>query len=79
MNSSRRGFLNTTLSTSTLVAMGSTTIPTFLGRSALAARGAPWCPAAQAVHRAGRAAQLPERLRALTTPPAVAGNRRQKP
>ncbi len=40
MSSSRRHFLNTTLSSSTLVAMGATTIPTFLGRSALAARGA---------------------------------------
>src|SRR5271167_2721696 len=39
MSLSRRRFLNTTLSSSTLVAMGSTTIPTFLGRSALAARG----------------------------------------
>ena len=40
MSWSRRRFLNTSLSSSTLVAMGSTTIPTFLGRSALAARGA---------------------------------------
>ena len=38
MSWSRRRFLNTSLSSSTLVAMGSTTIPTFLGRSAEAAR-----------------------------------------
>jgi uncharacterized protein (DUF1501 family) len=38
MSWSRRRFLNTSLSSGTLVAMGSTTIPTFLGRSALAAR-----------------------------------------
>jgi uncharacterized protein (DUF1501 family) len=40
MSSSRRRFLNTSLSSSALVALGSTTIPTFLGRSACAARGA---------------------------------------
>ncbi len=34
MSWSRRRFLNTSLSSSTLVAMGATTIPTFLGRSA---------------------------------------------
>src|SRR5579864_7184186 len=39
MSWSRRRFLNTSLSSSTLVAMGSTTIPTFLSRSAQAARG----------------------------------------
>ena len=39
MSWSRRRFLNTSLPSSTLVAMGSTTIPTFLGRSAEAARG----------------------------------------
>ena len=39
MSWSRRRFLNTSLASSTLVAMGSTTIPTFLGRSAEAARG----------------------------------------
>ncbi len=37
---SRRQFLNTSLSSSTLVAMGSATIPTFLSRSASAARDA---------------------------------------
>ena len=37
MSFSRRRFLNTSLSHSTLVAMGSTTIPTFLSRSAAAA------------------------------------------
>ena len=37
MSWSRRRFLNTSLSSSTLVAMGSTTIPTFLSRSAQAA------------------------------------------
>ena len=37
MSWNRRRFLNTSLSSSTLVAMGSTTIPTFLGRSAEAA------------------------------------------
>jgi uncharacterized protein (DUF1501 family) len=37
---SRRQFLNTSLSSSTLVAMGSGTIPTFLSRSATAARDA---------------------------------------
>jgi uncharacterized protein (DUF1501 family) len=40
MSSSRRRFLNLSLSSSTLVAMGSPTIPTFLSRSAQAARGA---------------------------------------
>jgi uncharacterized protein (DUF1501 family) len=40
MSLSRRRFLNTSLSSSTLVAMGSTTIPTFLSRSADAARDA---------------------------------------
>src|SRR5262249_49270754 len=40
MSLSRRRFLNTTLSSGALVAMGSHTIPTFLGRSALAAGGA---------------------------------------
>ena len=39
MSWSRRRFLNTSLSSSTLVAMGSATIPTFIGRSAEAARG----------------------------------------
>ena len=39
MSWSRRRFLTTSLSSSTLVAMGSTTIPTFLSRSAQAARG----------------------------------------
>jgi len=38
MSWSRRRFLNTSLSSSTLVAMGATTIPTFLSRSAQAAR-----------------------------------------
>ncbi len=38
MSLSRRRFLNTSLHSSTLVAMGSTTIPTFLSRSAQAAR-----------------------------------------
>jgi uncharacterized protein (DUF1501 family) len=38
MNWSRRRFLNTSLGSSTLVALGSTTIPTFLSRSAHAAR-----------------------------------------
>ncbi len=38
MSWSRRRFLNMSLSSSTLVAMGSTIIPTFLGRSAEAAR-----------------------------------------
>ena len=37
MSLSRRQFLNTSLSSSTLVAMGSATIPTFLSRSASAA------------------------------------------
>ena len=37
MSWNRRRFLNMSLSSSTLVAMGSTTIPTFLGRSAEAA------------------------------------------
>jgi uncharacterized protein (DUF1501 family) len=40
MNWNRRRFLNTSLSSSTLVAMGASSIPTFLSRSALAARGA---------------------------------------
>jgi uncharacterized protein (DUF1501 family) len=40
MSWSRRRFLNASLSSSTLVAMGSTTIPTFLSRSAQAARAA---------------------------------------
>ena len=40
MSLNRRRFLNTSLSHSTLVAMGSTTIPTFLSRSAAAARTA---------------------------------------
>jgi uncharacterized protein (DUF1501 family) len=40
MSWNRRRFMNTTLSSSTLVAMGSTTIPTFLSRSAEAADGA---------------------------------------
>jgi uncharacterized protein (DUF1501 family) len=38
MNWSRRRFLNTSLGASTLLALGSTTIPTFLSRSARAAR-----------------------------------------
>ena len=38
MSLSRRRFLNTSLSSSTLVAMGASSIPTFLGRSAEAAR-----------------------------------------
>ena len=38
MATSRRRFLHTSLASSTLVAMGATTIPTFLGRSAQAAR-----------------------------------------
>jgi uncharacterized protein (DUF1501 family) len=38
MTWSRRRFLNTTLSSSSLVAMGATTVPTFLTRSAEAAR-----------------------------------------
>src|SRR5262245_40872560 len=38
MASSRRRFLQTSLATSSLVAMGASTIPGFLGRSALAAR-----------------------------------------
>jgi uncharacterized protein (DUF1501 family) len=38
MTSSRRRFLQTSLASSSLVAMGATTIPGFLGRSALAAR-----------------------------------------
>ena len=38
MPSSRRRFLRSSLASSTLVAMGATTIPGFLGRSALAAR-----------------------------------------
>src|SRR5262245_22873028 len=40
MSWSRRRFLDTTLSSSTLVAMGATTVPTFLTRSATAARAA---------------------------------------
>ena len=40
MSWSRRRFLNTTLSSSSLVAMGATTVPTFLTRSAEAARNA---------------------------------------
>src|SRR5580658_8086923 len=40
MSLTRRSFLNTSLGSSTLVALGSTTIPVFLGRSAEAARGA---------------------------------------
>ena len=39
MPSSRRRFLQTSITSSTLVAMGATTIPGFLGRSARAARG----------------------------------------
>ncbi len=39
MTSSRRRFLQTSIASSTLVAMGATTVPGFLGRSALAARG----------------------------------------
>jgi uncharacterized protein (DUF1501 family) len=40
MSLSRRRFLNTSLSSSTLVAMGASSIPTFLSHSAEAARGA---------------------------------------
>jgi uncharacterized protein (DUF1501 family) len=40
MSWSRRRFLNTSLSSSTLVAMGASSIPTFLGRSSEAARAA---------------------------------------
>ncbi len=38
MSLSRRRFLNTSLASSTLVAMGAGSIPTFLSRSAAAAR-----------------------------------------
>ena len=37
MSSSRRRFLQSSLASSTLVAMGATTVPEFLGRSARAA------------------------------------------
>src|SRR5580658_9125897 len=40
MSLTRRSFLNTSLGSSTLVALGSTTIPVFLGRSAQAAGNA---------------------------------------
>jgi uncharacterized protein (DUF1501 family) len=40
-NPHRRDFLKSSLGASTLVAMGATTVPAFLGRSALAARSAP--------------------------------------
>jgi len=40
MNSNRRNFLKTSLASSTLVAMGSSTVPLFLSRSAVAAGGA---------------------------------------
>ncbi len=39
MPSSRRQFLQTSITSSTLIAMGATTVPGFLGRSAQAARG----------------------------------------
>src|SRR3954471_22731560 len=41
MSAHRRDFLKSSLAASTLVAMGASTVPTFLGRSAVAARSAP--------------------------------------